>query len=42
MIIKKVVLNKFDNLNNQLKFHNQTKFSEDFEKFNDIHKETSL
>ena len=28
MIIKKVVLNKFDNLNNQLKLNNQTKFSE--------------
>ena len=28
MIIKKVVLNKFDNLNNQLKFNDQTKFSE--------------
>ena len=30
MIIKKVVLNKFDKLNNQLKFNNQTKFSENF------------
>ena len=28
MIIKEVVLNKFDNLNNQLKFNDQTKFSE--------------
>ena len=28
MIIKKVVLSKFDNLNNQLKFNDQTKFSE--------------
>ena len=28
MIIKEVVLKKFDNLNNQLKFNDQTKFSE--------------